>query len=51
MFTDAVRMTALGEEIKILSSIAHRLANQLFAVVITLGRVDDVQSGVERAVQ
>ena len=29
MFTDAVRMTALGEEIKFLSTIAHGLANQL----------------------
>src|SRR5438105_832271 len=44
-------MTAFGKKIKFFSSIAHRLSDQLFTVVITFGRVDHVETGVERAVQ
>src|SRR5439155_23610968 len=47
----SMRMTAFGEKIKILSSIAHCLSDQLLAVVITFGGVDHVQAGVECAVQ
>ena len=46
----SVWMTALGEEIKFAAPFAHGLTDQLLAVVITLGGVDDVQSGIERAI-
>ena len=44
-------MTALGEKIKFTSPFAHCLADELFAIVITLGRVDHVQTSLKRAVQ
>ena len=44
-------MTAFGKKIKFLATIADRLSDQSLAVVITLRGVDDVETGIERAIQ
>src|SRR6266403_2292754 len=44
-------MTAFGEEIKFLPSIAHGLTDQFLAPVITFGRINNVQPGIKRTVQ
>src|SRR5438874_13390931 len=46
-----MRMTAFGEKIKIFPTAAHRLSDQLLAVVITFGGVDHIEAGIERAVE
>jgi len=43
-------MTALGEKIKFLAAIATACPISSSPVVITFGRVDHVEAGVERAV-
>src|SRR4051812_25987394 len=45
------RMPAFREQEIIFSPISNRATDQFFAPVITLRRVDDVESGVERALQ
>src|SRR5262249_17353875 len=45
----AVAVAALGEEVEITPTAAHRLPDQDLAVVVALGGVDDGQAGIERA--
>ena len=43
-----LRMAALGEQEILLAAIADGLPDQLLAGQIALGRVDDIQAGVQR---
>src|SRR5262249_48957592 len=45
----SVRVPALSVDIDVLASLGERAPDEALAVVIALGRVDDVQSCVERA--
>src|SRR3989442_1428067 len=52
----SVRATAswvagFGEEIELPAPRAHRLADRRLAVLVTLGGVDDVEPGIERAAE
>src|SRR4029453_8037170 len=47
----AAPVPALGEEEELVPASADGLADQLFAVLVALRRVDDVQAGVERAAE
>src|SRR5205085_3956950 len=46
-----MRMTAFGEQEKIVASMSDGLSDHLLAAVITLGRVDDIYAQVESLVQ
>ena len=46
----ALGMAALGEEIKVLPPAGDGLADQFLTLQIALGRVDDVQAGIEGTV-
>ena len=43
------RVSALGEQVKLLAPPHHGPADQFFALKVALGCVDDVQAGVERS--
>ena len=47
----AAGVTALGEQMDVAAAPADGLADQLLAVLVALGRVDDVEAGVERAAE
>src|SRR5207244_763122 len=47
----AARVCALGDERELSAPRAHRLAGQRLAVRVTLGSVDDVEPGIERAAE
>ena len=42
-------MTAFGEKVELIAAPAHRLADQLFALAIALGGIDDIEPGIEGA--
>jgi hypothetical protein len=44
-------MTTFGKEVVVLAPRAHGCADQLFAGDVALGGVDDVEAGVQRAIQ
>jgi len=46
-----VGMPAFGEQVKVLAPASHGLSDQFLALEITLGGVDDIESGVEGAVK
>ena len=46
---DAARMSALGEKKKFMASFACHLPNEFLALLVTLGRVDHINAGVECA--
>ena len=46
-----VGMTALREQVEILAPVGRGLADQLLTLHVTLGGIDDVESGIEGAVQ
>src|SRR5207237_10435952 len=46
---DPARMSAFGEKKKFIAPLPCRFANQLLALLVTLGRVDHINAGVECA--
>jgi hypothetical protein len=44
-------VAALCEKVEVLAAMADCLADKLFTAFVALGRVDDIQAGIERAVQ
>ena len=48
---DATRMAALGKEIVVAPPFADCFSDEVFAAFIALARVDNIQSGVKRALE
>jgi hypothetical protein len=44
-------MAALCEKVKVLPAMTDRLADKFFAAFVALGGIDDIQTGIERAVE
>jgi hypothetical protein len=47
----AAPVPALGEQVELAPARADGLADQLFAILVALRRIDDVQAGVERTAE
>ena len=44
-------MTAFGEKIKVFPPIAHCFADQFFTAAVAFACVNDIEPGIERALQ
>ena len=44
-------MAAFREKVEVLAAMANCLADEFFTALIALSRIDDIQPGIQRAVQ